>query len=346
MTVGRDSHTATLLQNGRVLIAGRGGYDAARSAELYDPTTGTFSRTGSMTVGRDSQTATLLQNGRVLMVGGWESTSQTNRVESASAELYDPQTGTFTPTASLPEARHFHTATRLLDGRVLVTGGETPVEGMGTATAELYDPSTGKFSPTGSMTRGRIFHTATLLRDGRVLIAGGNSDSTAELYDPGTGTFSATGSMTHVNQEHVATLLSDGRVLVAGRGTDPSGRSQAELYDPTSGAFSPTGSMSNSCACMGPIGSPGSAPLLSNGRVLVVDGGGSAELYDPASGTFSPTGSLRGDRQGFTTTLLVDGRVLVAGDTGPLYAGPAPSLSPAEIAAIDADRSSAELYVP
>jgi hypothetical protein len=354
MKVGRDSHTATLLLDGRVLIAGGGGYDAARSAELYDPTSGTFTSTGSMTVGRDSQTATLLLDGRVLFVGGWESTSQTNRVESASAELYDPQTGTFARTGSLPQSRHFATATRLQDGRVLIAGGEIAGNTEGAATAELYDPGTGRFSPTGSMTRARIFHTATLLKNGRVLIAGGNSDNSAELYDPGTGTFRATGSMTRVNQEHVATLLLDGRVLVAGRGNDPSGISQAELYDPGTGTFRATGSMIHSCACMGPIGSPSSAPLLQDGRVLVPDevsdasgnSVGSVELYDPATGTFSQAGPMSRDRSGFTDTLLADGRVLFAGNAFPMRPGGAPTLSPQEAAAVEADQASAELYIP
>ena len=348
MSVGRDSATATLLSDGRVLVAGGEGYDAATSAELYNPTTGTFSPTGSMTVGRDSATATLLLDGRVLIVGGWEWAAKDSRAESASAELYDPKIGTFTQTGSLPEARHFATATRLVDGRVLLAGGEVGTTSQESATAVLYDPATGKFSPTGSMTRARIFHTATLLHDGRVLIAGGNAlDQSAELYDPAAGSFSKTGSMTVVNRDHVATLLSDGRVLVVGGG-EVSGVSNpaAELYNPTTGTFSKTGSMINFCACMGPIGSPGSAPLLSDGRVLVPDEGGLAELYNPLTGTFSATGSMTRDRQGFTTTLLGDGRVLIAGNSGPIYGGPAPSMSPGQIAAIAADRSSAELYVP
>ena len=355
MTVGRDAATATLLLDGRVLISGGEGYDAARSAELYDPKTGTFSATGSPAVALDDSDATLLLDGRVLIVGGFEWTSKDNSVESASAQLYDPKTGTFTRTASLPEARHFQTATLLKDGRVLIAGGETPAEGMGTATALLYNPATGKFSPTGSMTRPRIFHTATLLRDGRVLIAGGNGDNSAEVYDPTTGTFSTTGAMKLVNRDHVATLLSDGRVLVAGDG-DKGGMTYpvAELYDPAAGTFTPTGSMINECNCTGSIGDPTTAPLLADGRVLVpdlyVDASGnlasSAELYDPVTGTFSQTGSMSEYRVGFKVTLLADGRVLFAGDTGILLADGAPRLTPQEIAANAANRASAELYVP
>ena len=355
MTIGRDSHTATLLLDGRVLIVGGEGYDEARSAELYDPKTGKFSRTGSMAVGHEVATATLLLDGRVLIVGGWEYTDRNHRVESASAELYDPRTGSFARTGSMAAPRHFQTATRLLDGRVLVAGGEIGGDYQASVTAELYDPATGKFTPTGSMTAPRIFHTATLLRDGRVLIAGGNGDSSAELYDPATGTFSQTGSMTIINHEHVATLLSDGRVLVAGGGdrgglTYPS----AELYDPGTGIFSPTGSMINDCNCLGGIGSPSSAPLLADGRVLVPDLMGeassnligSAELYDPATGTFSQAGPMSRYRVGFTDTLLADGRVLFAGNQGYVRMMGAATLTPRENAANDADRASAELYVP
>jgi Galactose oxidase, central domain len=347
MTMGRDSATATLLLDGRVLIAGGSGYDAARSAELYDPTTGRFSQTGSMTRGHEVGTATLLLDGRVLIVGDWEYVSRTNRLESASADLYDPKTGTFTRTGSLPASRHFHTATRLLDGRVLIAGGETPSEGMGTATSELYDPKTATFSPTGSMTTPRIFHTATLLHDGRVLMAGGNGDSSAEIYDPVTGTFSSTGSM-EIDRDHTATLLRDGRVLVVGD-------VGAELYDPATGTFSPTGPMLRSRLGSDPIGSPITAPLLSDGRVLVLDASFdvssnevvSAELYDPVTGTFSQAGPMNQGRFGFTDTLLSDGRVLFAGDRLPFVcAMVCPSLSPSEAAAINADRSSAELYVP
>jgi len=339
MTMGRDSASATLLLDVRVLVAGGEGYEAALSAELYDPKTGTFSKTGSMTRGHEVGTATLLQDGRVLVVGGWEYVNPTDRQESGSADLYDAKTGTFTSTGPLPAARHFHTATRLLDGRVLIAGGETPSEGMGTATAELYDPKTGTFSPTGSMTRARIFHTATLLSDGRVLIAGGNFDNSAEIYDPATGTFHATGSMGFSQMaDHVSTLLNDGRVLVV------SGQA-AELYDPSTGKFSPTGAPLNYCFCSGPIGTPVTAPLLSDGRVLVPDQG-SAELYDPITGTFSQVGPMNSPHYGFTDTLLSDGRVLFAGDEGPICAMGCPSLSPSAAASVLADRSAAELYIP
>ncbi|MGD0248702.1 MAG: kelch repeat-containing protein, partial [Candidatus Limnocylindrales bacterium] len=199
MAAGRYHHTATLLSDGRVLVAGgyRDPSNVLASAELYDPKTGTFSPTGSMATARADHTATLLSDGRVLIAGGWDGSTY-----PTSAELYDPKTGTFSPTGSMAAGRYHHTATLLSDGRVLVAGGGGSPHLAYPTSAELYDPKTGTFSATGSMATGRVDHTATLLSDGRVLIAGGwdgsqfhASDDLAELYDPAPGKFSPTGSM-------------------------------------------------------------------------------------------------------------------------------------------------------
>jgi hypothetical protein len=345
MTVGRDAATATLLLDGRVLVAGGDSSNGYRSAELYDPKTGTFSKTGSMTVGRNYATAKLLLDGRVLILGGWEYPNRNGQVKSASAELYDPATGTFSPTGSMAAAHFSPAATRLVDGRILIVGGNNA------SSAELYDTTTGTFSPAGNGT-GALGSIATLLLDGRVLILGG--DFPGFLYDPATGTFRKTGSTDTVDQDYVATRLSDGRVLVVGaalRGgiTYPA----TELYDPATDTFSPTGSMIRECACSISESSV-TAPLLADGRVLVPDhitdasgnAIGSAELYDPVTGTFRQAGPMHTFRNSFTDTLLADGRVLFAGDEGAVFAPGVPSLSPAGIKANDADRASDELYVP
>jgi len=322
---GRQIHTATLLADGRVLVAG--GIDFAdlplASVTLYDPATGTFSPTGSMGTPRAFNTATLLADGRVLFAGGGPATWTRPGPDTASAELYDPKTGTFSPTGSMGIPREDHAATVLRDGRVLITGGNDTGD-HAVASAELYDPKTGTFSPTGSMATARGYHTATLLADGRVLVAGGDPCgwascdrlATAELYDPTTGTFSPTGSMATTRGFHTATLLADGRVLIAGG----DGGSTAELYDPKTGKFSPTGSMTAARDYT-------TATRLADGRVLVAGGGGdysnrnflaSAEIFDPTTGTFTPTGSMSAARTWYQASLLSDGRVLVTGGYGDL----------------------------
>jgi WD40 repeat protein len=234
----------------------------------------------------------LLSDGRVLIAGGADSTNKL----LASAELYDPKIGTFSPTGSMTTARYGDTATALSDGRVLIAGGLDSTNKL-LSSAELYDAKTGTFSSTGSMTAARGGPTATLLSDGRVLIAGGLDStnkllSSAELYDAKTGTFSPTGSMTTARYGDTATPLSGGDVLIAGGlsgnlDTAATLLASAELYDPRTGTFSPTGSMTTARYA-------GMATALSDGRVLIAGGFGdahctpssckvlvSAELYQP-----------------------------------------------------------------
>jgi hypothetical protein len=226
----RWGHTATLLPDGKVLVAG--GWGGPFSAELYDPVTDTWSRTGSMNNRRGEHAAVQLLDGKVLVMGS------TWREGQTSAELYDPATGTWTTTGSMNGSHRRHTATLLQDGKVLVVGGYTT-----STSAELYDPATGTWTTTGSMNVGReCCHTATLLplAGGKVLVAGGvpNSGewaalSGAELYDPATGAWAAAAPMEIPRVHHTAVLLQDGSVLVAGG----SPRTLTELY--TSPPFPP-----------------------------------------------------------------------------------------------------------
>lgn len=197
MSFPRWDATATLLSDGRVLIAGgftdgsiSGTVLSLSAAEIYDPTTGTFALTGRLSNPRAEDTATLLQNGTVLIAGGVNDVPLQPQETFASAELYDPETGTFTTSAqtgSMGTPRSAHAATLLPSGEVLITGGGDGSSSTSLSSAELFDPARGVFSPTVSMMATRAGHTATLLQNGRVLITGGSAGSgnvlaSAELY--------------------------------------------------------------------------------------------------------------------------------------------------------------------
>jgi hypothetical protein len=286
-TVDRNfGASATLLRTGKVLFAGGGGFvGGLSSAELYDPATGTFAPTGDMSTRRAGHTATLLTDGRVLVIGG--STNGFPEAATASAEIYDPATGSFTATGSTTVPRQEHTATLLSDGRVLIVAGYTGDFRVGQRSAEIYDPTTGTFTnaPT-QLTTGRGHHTATTLPDGRVLIAGGFTEfpgpgvDSAEIYDPATGTFTPTGAMHDLRGWHTAALLNDGTVLVAGGFTAFPFTGQtlasAEIYDPGTGTFTATAPMH------APRGRHAAAQL-NNGDVLVA--GGLGAVFGDATNT-------------------------------------------------------------
>jgi hypothetical protein len=370
MAKARSLHTATLLQDGRVLIAGGVDESSTRisGAEIYDPVKQTFEPAGNMTAARAMHAATLLPDGRVLIVGGEQTSPGPNGImPGQSAELYDPFTDSFTATGSLLMARQGFNATLLANGRVLITGGVTGVGNTGytIGDAEIYDPGTGAFtiagSYAGSLTslNSAVFgfgSVTTLLADGTTLFA---TEPASQIYNPATSTFSLRGPINvtwavpggntftpDYIVDQTATLLLNGRILLAGGENEDTGYYRtAQLYDAPTGAFVPTGNMTKSRGGH-------TATVLPDGRVLIAGGNtapcdadgcwvtgpdASTELYDPAQGVFADAGNMTVARDSHTATLLNNGDVLMVG--GYSYTGPSPFGG-----FIETSTSSAELY--
>jgi hypothetical protein len=273
-----------------------------------------FTSTGSMGIPRSGHAATRLISGKVLVTGGGHGAAD------ATAELYDPATATFSPTAgNMIEGRSGHTATLLeLSSSSLRNYGKVLIVGSSDLNAELYDPTSSTFAATGSMRHARTSPTATLLKTNQVLIVGGNTtsgDLTAELYDPATGSFSETGSTTVPRSGHTATLLTDGRVLIAGGGTDT-----AELYDPSSRTFTAIVAVMSETRSGHTATLLGAADNSDNGDVLIIGTDGTADLYHPDTQTFEQVGSLPSRQgpfpySGHSASLRNDGTVLATGGT-------------------------------
>ena len=338
-----SGHAIVALPDGRVLVVGGWeGFGPIDSAELWDPASGTFTAAGTLQLPRNHATATLLQDGRVIVVGGYAGPYEYASNAVPSADLWDPDSRSFSPTGPLATARAGHDALLLADGRVLVTGR---------GPAEAWDPATGTFLSLGAVPQA----PPTLLADGRILFVVGMS---AEVWDPGSSIASKSGALRSARTSHTATLLPDGRVLIIGGRAHPGGGetgwidndgrsvlqaqggslsrlASAELWDPATGLFSPAGELAR-----GRIGH--SATQLPDGRVLVLGGQGlidvegdrgfadhpGAELWDPATGTFSAAPAMAEARSDHSATLLADGRVLVVGGGGP---GPGQFLRTTEI---------------
>lgn len=314
MVLPRAVHTATVLKNGKVLICGGfagGTYHA--SAEIYDPSSNSFSVTGTMLQPRAGHTATLLPSGNVLIAGGF------NGSYLSSVEIFNPVKGTFVISNEMTTARSGHTATILPGGKILFAGG-VGKDWTFLKSAELYDISTGKFSSTGDMNLARESHTATLLKNGMVLIAGGHSGrranikiyDAAELYDPAREKFMSTGSMNKIRHKHDAVLLTDSRVLISGGSDERDGEgayNDTEIYDPVSGYFSLGATMN-----LSRYKHNGTSILLGNGDVLIAGGASQAELYDYRKKKFSLTGKPMRTRRLFSTaTLLTGTTILITG---------------------------------
>ncbi len=317
MTIPRVNHTATVLNDGRVLVTG--GYSNVQpipvvdryvsSAEIYDPATGTWRSTAPMSAKRAHHTATLLQDGKVLVAGGFNLDANNEHDHYlASAELFDPATGSWTPTNPLIEGCAFSAATLLSDGRVMVAGGEVfngvpPHSGyFPISDIQVYDPSSGTWQFWSSLTRPQRDIGAVLMPNGNVFFAGGRwSPTFADMYDPIARTRAEVATPGALFQ--ILNLLPNGKVLATGGG--------AEVYDSTTDTWTETGPMVGTHV-------DHQATLLPSGKVLVSGGAwqfqrNTAELYDPESNNWRPTGPMTFARSFHRQVLLHDGSVLVCG---------------------------------
>lgn len=273
----RAGHQATLLPNGRVLVTG-GAYNI-RAEEIYNPATNSWYSTTRMLTERTSHTATRLHSGKVLVVGGYNPYSSDPWGWLSSAEIYDPDTHTWSPTGSLSAGRFSHVANLLPDGRVLVVGGFVTTGESNSA--ELFDPATGTWSPASGTFYDRVggMHRGTTLRDGSVVITGGYVNDTlgpsipdVEVFSPKTLGFYSVGDLHEPRRYHEAALLTNGKVLVSG------GHHRTKAV-------------------------PGGFTLTST------------ETYDPATFVWTAVGHMNIARTNHTLTALPDGRVLAAGGT-------------------------------
>lgn len=313
MIANRAIHTATLLPDGNVLVAGGQVATVLSSCELYISSAGVFASTTSLNIARSAHNSVLLSNNKVLIIGGtFDGTAQLS-----SCELYDYTDGSMVFASSMTTARSGFFTSKLQNGDILVCGGWNAA-GSQIASAEVYVSSANIWKTVGDMNtaRGAECADGILLSNGKVLIVGGyvagtTYVSTAELYDPTTETFSYTGSLTYGRYCNTATLLPNGNVLISGN------TSFSELYNPINGTFSVTGFIPVPVFMH-------TATLLPNGKVLNTGGvSGSTyytatNLYDVPLGLYFPSIALPGNtKRSHRATLLSNGWVLISGG----YAG-------------------------
>jgi hypothetical protein len=324
-------HTATRLQDGRVLAAGgEVGSSRLSRAEIYDPDTDAWTTTGAMHTARSAHQAVLLSDGKVLVAGGNDGS-----VSLTSAELYDPSLGTWTVTGSMNVGRYTFAMILLPDGKVLAAGGGDLATNTQINSAEIYDPATGGWTLTGSLNTARNATSSVLLDNDKVLVAGGENTSdgflnSGELFDPAAGTWSLTGTMNAVHGYfNPLVMLDDGRVLITGAPTNAT----TEIYDPDTDTWTLTGSMNS-------VRRNHLAVLLPDGKVLAAGGSiygvsgqaTSAETYDPVTGVWTSIDPMNYGHIAPIGTALANGDILVTGGDNTqgyseIYDGNAPSVT-------------------
>lgn len=343
--LAQTNHVAAALPDGRAIVMGGNTSDSplvpdSTLTQIFDPATEAFTAGPDLLLSAEAQVFTsvaALKAGGFLLVGTGLN-APVGGLHTAVTQVFDPGAPRFTRVGDAPIPGGSHrTATPLLDGGVLLSGGLVSSSIPVSDVVDRYDPANAQWGGAGHMLHPRVEHTATLLRDGRVLIAGGLSccqapptpefySSTAEIYDPATGQFTAAGSMSAARGGHAAALLTDGRVLISGGdGNDPTPAPLGtEIFDPATGQFSAGGDLQT------PRDSH-SAVTLTDGRVLLIGGEvpptvagrvgvgvPSTEIYDPATGRWTAGPTLDPAFYSSTVTMLSNGKVLIFGgeDTG------------------------------
>ncbi len=345
----RTLHTATRLVDGRVLVVGGRGVDGTQdldSVEIYEPKRNRWVAGPNLATGRSGHTATLLLDGRVLVTGGTtdEASGEGNRfVACSTAELFDPKTNQWKSAASMSQARNWHTATLVNEGRVLVVGGAREQKSH-LATTEMYDPTQNNWMAAQPLAQSRCLHQAVKLSDGSVLVVGGRSNQMPPDVDgpdagmaqrPHGGGKGATGFGSPIasaerwstdggwsmlsepidpRQRHSLVALPHGRAMVVGGATRTGLTNLAELWTPDAGAWlTPEHSLSMGLASH-------SATALDDGDVLVVGGEPPnsvdtprAQRFEAAAQRWCLAGELLSSRKQHTATLLENGTILVVG---------------------------------
>ena len=319
MPTPRAAHSATLLRDGKVLLAGgchaRGCEEGiSEDALLFDPARNTFVAAGKLAQPRVGHRAILLQDGSVLLIGGWTPDGAT-----AVVERYDPRTRRFSVHGRLLQARDGFSATVLADGSILVAGGYAGTM-QRLASAERYDPRKRRSTMVGAMATPRMAHTATLLADGRVLVAGGSASrdrllDTLEAYDPATQSFSAAGTLRQARHKHAAVRVGNAVLLLGGAGPREYEAQYAdtELWRDDQARTTPGPRMAEARYKF-----LDGVVALGDGTALVVGSGHSAERLHADTLRLEPVAGDVGAELSFTTaTRLADGRVLLAGGYDP-----------------------------
>lgn len=314
MSTPRNRHTATLLQNGKVLVVGGfSGSTHLASAELFDPSTNSWSGAGALAAGRKGHSATLLNDGRVLVAGGDDGNTL------RSSQVYDPGTNTWSSPVLMQNPHWYHAAVKLPNGRVLVVGGQ--INNSRTNLCDAYDPMTNGWSLANPLSVDRSDGVVALQPDGGVIAASGSSASallSSEVYSPTSNGWSAGPSMSVVHRYVRDGYVAIGSELFVFGGQDFNNLiATSEKLGPTTNGWVTISSLST-------LRRYHTASALPDRRVVIVGGGNlsdqptsAVEVFDTVGGAMQPgRQSMAEARYWHTATVLSDGQVLVVGGVG------------------------------